>query len=138
VAVFLKLLLQVTLGLQRIEFILLVDSVDSVHSLLVLGAHLYLLVLCVHLALCLLGIELLQFFPQLVGLFLLVLAMPLLLVLVSLVDVVQMFVILVGNSLLLLHDFLLVFLHLVCSFLDLLLIEGTGQGITLLFLAEEL
>lgn len=74
---------EVYLGPHGKFLVLLVDPVDSVDCLLVLGAHADLLQLSLFLALCLLLVKLLDFLPEFIGLLFLIGPVSLLSVLVQ-------------------------------------------------------
>lgn len=112
-----EFLIELNLGFDRVLFILLMDSIEPFDCFLVLCSHVNLLKLCFLFPFFFLVIELLQIFPQLVGLIFLSLPVPSLFTYVSLVSSVKMLIIIVRLFLLLLQYLDLILDYLFCCIL---------------------
>lgn len=133
-----KLFAEFHLCLERILLILLLNSVNSLHCLLILSPHANLLKFCCFFTFFLFVVKLLELFPQLIGFLLLIVPVPPLLTLIALKSANQVLIVIFSFLLFLPGDFLLIFLHLLDGRSYFLAVVGTSMEIILFLLTVEL
>lgn len=132
-----EFLIEFNFCLDRVLFILLMNSIEPFDSFLILCSYLNLLEFCFLFPFFFFLIELLQFFPQLVGLIFLPLPVSSLFTYVSLVSGVKMLIIIVRLFLLLLQYLGLVLDYFFCWFLYPVLMSVSIFNVFLFLLSVE-
>ena len=132
-----EFLIQFDLCFDRVLFILLMNSIESFDSFLIFCSYLNLLEFCFLFPFFLFLVELLQLFPQLVGLFFLPLPVSSLFTYVSLVSGVKMLIIIVRLFLLLLQYFGLILDYFFCCVLYPIFMSVSIFNVVLFLLSVE-